>query len=113
MDEKLFGERLRKYREEKKVSLTFLAQQLGISAAHLSHVEQGKRGPFSFHTILKTQQILKLDDQQAFSLAYAASAHEHGLCVRLTDISQKRQGGWQILHLLLYGMEAMYESHRR
>ena len=38
-----FGESIKTYREKKKLSIRFLAQRVGISAAYLSDIENGKR----------------------------------------------------------------------
>ena len=46
-----FGERLRKLRLERKVTLKDMAQTLGVSSAYLSALEHGKRGRPSWHLV--------------------------------------------------------------
>jgi transcriptional regulator with XRE-family HTH domain len=46
-----FGERLRKLRLERKVTLKAMAQALGVSSAYLSALEHGKRGRPSWHLV--------------------------------------------------------------
>ncbi|MFT3988800.1 helix-turn-helix domain-containing protein [Aestuariivirga sp.] len=50
-----FGERMRKLREERHVSLKDMAEALGVSPAYLSALEHGKRGRPGWHLI---QRIL-------------------------------------------------------
>ncbi|MGQ0484704.1 MAG: helix-turn-helix domain-containing protein [Hyphomicrobiales bacterium] len=46
-----FGERLRKLRAERGVTLTALAEAVGVSPAYLSALEHGKRGRPGWHLI--------------------------------------------------------------
>ena len=46
-----FGERLRKLRLERKVTLKDMAAALGVSSAYLSALEHGKRGRPSWHLV--------------------------------------------------------------
>lgn len=46
-----FGERLRKLRQERNVTLKDMAQALGVSSAYLSALEHGKRGRPSWHLV--------------------------------------------------------------
>jgi transcriptional regulator with XRE-family HTH domain len=46
-----FGERLRKLRLERNVTLKSMAQTLGVSSAYLSALEHGKRGRPSWHLV--------------------------------------------------------------
>jgi transcriptional regulator with XRE-family HTH domain len=46
-----FGQRVRQLRTERGVSLAWMAEQLGVSAAYLSALEHGKRGKPTFTLI--------------------------------------------------------------
>jgi transcriptional regulator with XRE-family HTH domain len=46
-----FGERMRKLRHERKVTLKDMAKALGVSPAYLSALEHGKRGRPSWHLV--------------------------------------------------------------
>jgi transcriptional regulator with XRE-family HTH domain len=46
-----FGERLRKLRLERSVTLKHMAKALGVSSAYLSALEHGKRGRPSWHLV--------------------------------------------------------------
>ena len=50
-----FGDRMRKLRAERKVTLKDMAEALGVSSAYLSALEHGKRGRPGWHLI---QRIL-------------------------------------------------------
>ena len=50
-----FGERMRKLRAERSVTLKEMAEALGVSSAYLSALEHGKRGRPGWHLI---QRIL-------------------------------------------------------
>lgn len=50
-----FGERMRKLRSERKVTLKEMAEAIGVSSAYLSALEHGKRGRPGWHLI---QRIL-------------------------------------------------------
>jgi len=50
-----FGERMRKLRQERQVTLKDMAEALGVSPAYLSALEHGKRGRPGWHLI---QRIL-------------------------------------------------------
>ena len=46
-----FGQRVRELRAQRGVSLAWMAEQLGVSAAYLSALEHGKRGKPTFTLI--------------------------------------------------------------
>lgn len=46
-----FGERMRKLRAERKVTLKDMAQEIGVSSAYLSALEHGKRGRPGWHLL--------------------------------------------------------------
>lgn len=50
-----FGDRMRKLRSERKVTLKEMAEAIGVSSAYLSALEHGKRGRPGWHLI---QRIL-------------------------------------------------------
>jgi transcriptional regulator with XRE-family HTH domain len=46
-----FGERMRKLRAERKVTLKEMAEEIGVSSAYLSALEHGKRGRPGWHLL--------------------------------------------------------------
>src|ERR1051325_5078352 len=46
-----FGERMRRLRAERKVTLKEMAEEIGVSSAYLSALEHGKRGRPGWHLI--------------------------------------------------------------
>ncbi len=46
-----FGERMRRLRAERRVTLKEMAEAIGVSSAYLSALEHGKRGRPSWHLI--------------------------------------------------------------
>jgi transcriptional regulator with XRE-family HTH domain len=46
-----FGERMRKLRVERKVTLKEMAEEIGVSSAYLSALEHGKRGRPGWHLL--------------------------------------------------------------
>ncbi|MGE3876186.1 MAG: helix-turn-helix domain-containing protein [Parvibaculaceae bacterium] len=46
-----FGERMRKLRIERKVTLKEMADEIGVSSAYLSALEHGKRGRPGWHLL--------------------------------------------------------------
>lgn len=46
-----FGERMRKLRAERKVTLKDMAEAIGVSSAYLSALEHGKRGRPGWHLL--------------------------------------------------------------
>ena len=46
-----FGERMRKLRAERKVTLKVMAEEIGVSSAYLSALEHGKRGRPGWHLL--------------------------------------------------------------
>src|ERR1051325_9481258 len=50
-----FGERMRRLRAERKVTLKEMAEEIGVSSAYLSALEHGKRGRPGWHLL---QRIL-------------------------------------------------------
>lgn len=59
-----FGEKLRKYREEKKLSLRGLARAGGISAVFLMDIERGKLGAPKKGTLDKLVNALELTESE-------------------------------------------------
>jgi transcriptional regulator with XRE-family HTH domain len=46
-----FGERMRKLRAERQVTLKDMAEEIGVSSAYLSALEHGKRGRPGWHLL--------------------------------------------------------------
>ena len=76
-----FGEKLRKLRAERQVTLKDMAAAVGVSAAYLSALEHGRRGRPSWYL---TQRII------AFFNIIWDEAEE---LVRLADVSHPRMVG--------------------
>ena len=74
-----FGDRVRKRREEKKISLRGLARQIGISGAYLSKMERGMDSPPGPETIKKIALALDLDVDVLFADAKKIDPEVRGL----------------------------------
>lgn len=59
-----FGRRLRSEREKAKVTLTKLAEHLGISIPYLSDIERGNRAPFDNAKILAAADLLNIHSKE-------------------------------------------------
>lgn len=53
-----FGQYIRKLRESKNMSVTSVAEQVGINHSHLSRVESGDRNPPKIPTLVKLAKVL-------------------------------------------------------
>jgi transcriptional regulator with XRE-family HTH domain len=73
-----FGQRVRALREARGISLTQMAEGLGVSPAYLSALEHGKRGRPTFTLVQGTIHILGVIWDEADEL------------VRLADLSHPR-----------------------
>lgn len=58
--------RVREYREEKKMSQTELAEKAGISRPYLSRVENGKAEELKYSTIMRISQALNVEPAVIF-----------------------------------------------
>ena len=73
-----FGERLRKLRLEKNVTLKAMAQALGVSSAYLSALEHGKRGRPSWHLVQGVTAYFNIIWDDAEDLAKLAKGYGKG-----------------------------------
>jgi len=69
---KYVGEKMRLYRQSKGLSVRKLAKKMGISAAHLSDMENGKKKYLTSHlciaaTILTSKTLRTVDDEATIS----------------------------------------------
>ena len=64
MREETFGQFLSRKRQEKKISLRRLADQLGISAPYLSDVEKNRKTAFDDERIELVSRILNLSEEE-------------------------------------------------
>ena len=63
-----FGERLKKLRKEKDISLRQMAKILGITPPYLSRIENGHEHPPKAEHISKMAEILGIDESVLFEL---------------------------------------------
>lgn len=70
-----FGRFIRKARESKGLSVTAVAEQVGINHSHLSRIENGDRNPPKIPTILKLSQVLEIP----FNELMEKAGHLNGL----------------------------------
>lgn len=65
----MFGEQLKKLREQRKLSVNQLAMYAGVSAAAISRIENGHRGVPKPATIKKLAEALKIPYEQLMDIA--------------------------------------------
>lgn len=69
-----FGKRLHQLRLSRRETLTHMASQLGVSAAYLSAVEQGKRNtPIDWPKVIAGQYGLTAEETEALTVAALCS----------------------------------------
>ena len=59
LDYKLLGQRIRKARQNKKMTLEALAEACGLSTAHIGHIERGTRIP-SLDALYQLASVLQV-----------------------------------------------------
>jgi transcriptional regulator with XRE-family HTH domain len=82
-----FGERLRKLRLEKKVTLKDMAQALGVSSAYLSALEHGKRGRPSWHLVQGVTAYFNIIWDEAEDLAKLAKISHPRITIDTAGLS--------------------------
>jgi transcriptional regulator with XRE-family HTH domain len=70
-----FGETVRSVREEKGLSLTSLAKNLGVTKVYVSDVERGRRAPFNLTRIMQVSEFLGCDPFDLYVLAVRSRGH--------------------------------------
>lgn len=71
----LFGDILRRWREEARVSLGVLARHLGVSTPYLSGVERNRKAPLATAKIFKAATYLGKDPRELFEAAAEYAGH--------------------------------------
>lgn len=91
-----FGERMRQLRAERKVTLTEMADSIGVSPAYLSALEHGKRGRPGWHLIQRILAFFNLIwDDADHIVALARLSHPRitintsGLEPRATELANR------------------------
>lgn len=85
MNEKEFGEYIKKLRNEKKISMRKLAIISGVSNAHLSHLENGTRKMPKPDTILKLATALNVP----YETLMLAAGHSRDEDTALVELAKK------------------------
>ena len=70
-----FGERVRELRQDSGISLTELANRLGVTKVYVSDVERGRRSPFSLARIKQVSGILGCDPFELYVLSVRSRGH--------------------------------------
>ena len=70
-----FGERIREARNAKGLSITALAEHLGVTKVYVSDVERGRRAPFSLARIKQVSDALDCDPFDLYLLAVRSRGH--------------------------------------
>ena len=70
-----FGERVREIRTERGLSITALADHLGVTKVYVSDVERGRRAPFSLTRIKQVSDVLGCDPFDLYLLAVRSRGH--------------------------------------
>lgn len=60
VDYKEIGNQIRRYRKRRKYTQAVLAERIGVTEQHLSHIELGRTKP-SFPVLLATSRALEVD----------------------------------------------------
>ena len=61
-----FGERMRKLRAERRVTLKDMAEEIGVSSAYLSALEHGKRGRPGWHLLQRIISYFNIISASSF-----------------------------------------------
>ena len=83
-DKKLFGNRLRYYRKNKKITLDTLAEKVGIEPQYLSSIEAGKHIP-TLKIIISILNALNID----YSTLINATDYNCTITEQIIDNSKK------------------------
>ena len=70
-----FGERVREIRTERGLSITALADHLGVTKVYVSDVERGRRAPLSLTRIKQVSDVLGCDPFDLYLLAVRSRGH--------------------------------------
>ena len=91
-----FGERMRRLRAERQVTLKEMAEAIGVSSAYLSALEHGKRGRPSWHLIQRIISYFNIIwDEAEEVVRLARISHPKividtsGLCPRATELANR------------------------
>lgn len=94
-----FGERMRKLRAERGVTLQEMAEAIGVSAAYLSALEHGKRGRPGWHLVQRILAYFNVIWDEAEDVARLARvSHPRividtaGLSPRATELANRLAG---------------------
>ena len=89
-----FGARLRTLREERGITLKFLANALQVSAAYLSALEHGKRGAPSAGLVYQVNEFFGLIWDEADELAILARLSNPRVTVNTAGLMQINYFQW-------------------
>lgn len=85
-----FGEFLQRKREERKITLRKMAEQLGFSAPFLSDVEKDRRNPPDLNKLEQIASILGLDSEEKQTMFNLAGKKRESVAPDLPDYIMQR-----------------------
>ena len=85
-----FGEFLQRKREERKLTLRKMAEQLGFSAPFLSDVEKDRRNPPELNKLEQIANILGLDSEEKQTMFNLAGKKRESVAPDLPDYIMQR-----------------------
>ena len=95
-----FGQRMRKLRSDRKVTLKQMADAIGVSSAYLSALEHGKRGRPGWHLIQRiiayfniiwdeAEEVVRLAQTQSEDIIRDAEAREREIRLGAEDYADE------------------------
>ena len=81
----VFGEYIKKKRQEKGITLRGLADRLGIAPSYMSDIEKGKRNAPNQETLNKMIDVLELTNDESNELLDLAATSKDTIAQDLTE----------------------------
>ena len=90
MDYYKIGQRIRKYRKARQLSQEQLAEQIGISTTHMSHIETGNT-KLSLPVLVQLAKSLEVQADDLLSDAYFGRQNTEAEILQILDRCTERQ----------------------
>ena len=95
----VFGDMLRRFREDAEITLGALARHLEVSTPYLSAVERGRKAPLAADKILEAAKFIGANAKELFE---AAAQYSSRLTLETENLSAKRAGAalarsWKVM----------------
>jgi transcriptional regulator with XRE-family HTH domain len=84
-----FGEKMRRLRAERGITLKDMAAAIGVSSAYLSALEHGKRGRPGWHLVQRITAYLNIIWDEAEDIAYLARISHPKVTIDTSGLSSR------------------------